>query len=162
VTNIVGGVVPAVTSIVGGLPVVSPIASVIAPVGPVVSNILGGAGGLLGGGGVPTLISTSPRPAATTPGVLASGTLNECVYNYTFYTSGIIQINNSFLSPKAGALSGYLPDDRTFVGAFTDGLHIGQSLVPYPVNYVTALIGVTLLNPTILPANLQITDIITW
>ncbi|KAH4228391.1 hypothetical protein HBI05_204640 [Parastagonospora nodorum] len=99
------------------------------------------------------LINGLPKPATlTTPaaalptGVLGSGTVSDKVYNYTFFASGIVQINNSFLQPKRGILSGFLPD-RLLCGLFSDGLHIGRHIVPYPTAYVQVIIGINLSPP---------------
>lgn len=54
-----------------------------------------------------------------------------------------MQVNNSYLSPKQGTLSGFL-GDKTFTGLFADGLHIGKHVVEYPPGYTGALGGVKL------------------
>jgi hypothetical protein len=87
---------------------------------------------------------TITTPAAALPtGVLGAGTVSDRVYNYTFFASGIVQVNNSFLQPRRGILSGFLPD-RTLAGLFLDGLHVGQHIIPYPVAYLTIIAGISL------------------
>jgi hypothetical protein len=65
------------------------------------------------------------------------------VYNYTFFSSGIVQINNSFLQPARQILAGFL-SDRTLAGLFADGLHIGQHIIPYPVAYIRVIASLSI------------------
>jgi hypothetical protein len=65
------------------------------------------------------------------------------VYNYTFFATGIVQINNAFLQPRRGILSGFL-NDRTLCGLFQDGLHIGRHIIPYPPQYLFVITGIAL------------------
>jgi hypothetical protein len=75
--------------------------------------------------------------------VILSGVINDRVYNWTFFSSGVVQVNNAYLSPRLNAFSGFLTD-RTYVGLFQDGLHIGKYTVPYPAQYLPLLAGYNL------------------
>jgi hypothetical protein len=72
------------------------------------------------------------------------------VYNYTFYATGIVQINGAFLQPALKILAGFL-SDRTLVGLFIDGLHIGEHIVPYPVTYLEVIVAAGVVLPAAPP-----------
>jgi hypothetical protein len=77
------------------------------------------------------------------PRIIQSGTVVDKAFNWSFYNNGAVQIENNFLFPRQGVISGLLPD-RTFAGLFVDGLHIGAHIVPYPAGYLPLLTGVKL------------------
>ncbi|CBY01609.1 predicted protein [Plenodomus lingam JN3] len=61
---------------------------------------------------------------------IASGTVSDLSHDWTFYSSGLVQIDEVFLNPFTGLLAGFL-SDGTSVGLFVDGLHIGVHVVVY-------------------------------
>jgi hypothetical protein len=87
------------------------------------------------------LAALPTKPAS--PSIILKGTVASKVYNYVFYSSGIVQINSSLLSPKKNVFTGFL-NDGTFCGLFTDGLHIGRNLIPYPPQFAPLLAGLAL------------------
>jgi len=93
----------------------------------------------------PILPGTPTTPANPRSSIISTGTVADNYYTYIFYSSGVTQINNSYLSPRTGILSGFL-NSRTFSGLFTDGLHIGRHVIPYPPQYLYSIQGVALLS----------------
>jgi hypothetical protein len=102
-------------------------------------------------GAVPGLLNGALPPGNAVPGpvrtpsakVIQTGVINDRVYYWTFYSSGVVQVNNAYLSPRLNAFTGFL-EDRTYVGLFQDGLHIGRHIVPYPAPYLPLIKGFTL------------------
>jgi hypothetical protein len=100
---------------------------------------------------VPGLLNGAPPPGNAVPGpvrtpaakVIQTGVINDRVYYWTFYSSGVVQVNDAYLSPRLNAFTGFL-EDRTYVGLFLDGLHIGRHIVPYPAPYLALIKGYTL------------------
>jgi hypothetical protein len=72
------------------------------------------------------------------------------VYNYTFYATGIVQVNGAFLQPALNIFAGFLTD-RTLVGMFLDGLHIGEHIVPYPIAYIRVIAAAGVVLPVAPP-----------
>ncbi|KAH7409768.1 hypothetical protein DE146DRAFT_642917, partial [Phaeosphaeria sp. MPI-PUGE-AT-0046c] len=83
-----------------------------------------------------SIFSPSPVPR---PGIIEQGTVFDKTYMWTFFRTGIVRIDESYLVPMTGRFVGYLPDD-TLAGLFVDGLHIGEHVVPYPPEYLKLLI----------------------
>jgi hypothetical protein len=81
-------------------------------------------------------IFPTPTPR---PGVVESGVVLEGSYSYVFYATGVVKVAGSYLIPKAGQFIGFLSDD-TLVGLFSDGLHIGEHLIPFPDAYLKLLV----------------------
>ncbi|OAL00841.1 hypothetical protein IQ06DRAFT_368849 [Phaeosphaeriaceae sp. SRC1lsM3a] len=111
--------------ILGGLPIVT--------FSPALANNLASA--------VPISLSTdtfSTSPA-TRPSIIEHGTIYDKTYTWTFFRSGVVRVDASYLVPIEGRFVGFLPDD-TLVGLFVDGLHIGEHIIPYPAAYLSLLI----------------------
>ncbi|XPS81498.1 hypothetical protein M3J07_013460 [Ascochyta lentis] len=81
------------------------------------------------------------------PTVIDSGKVIDKVFTWTFYSTGLVKVDNNFLSPSAGPLQGFLPDG-TRIGLDSDGLYIGwEHRVPYPSEYLPTIAGVSLPPP---------------
>lgn len=63
-----------------------------------------------------------------------SGTVTENAHTWSFFSSGRVQVDDSFVSSLTRELLVFLPDG-IMVGLFNDGLHIGEHVVPYPPEF---------------------------
>ncbi|KAF1350270.1 hypothetical protein EJ07DRAFT_184244 [Lizonia empirigonia] len=149
-TNVASGL-PAAGGLLGGLPAAGGLLGGLGALTSALPALPAPTGGLLGGLGaltsaLPASTGLLTPPKSTVPRIILSGTIVDKAYNWAFYNNGAVQVELNFLFPRQGILSGLLPD-RTFVGLFADGLHIGVHVVSYPTSYLPLLTGVKLLLP---------------
>ncbi|UPX12678.1 uncharacterized protein EKO05_0003218 [Ascochyta rabiei] len=83
----------------------------------------------------------------TASAIIESGTVVDKVFFWTFYSTGLVQVDGNFLSPFTGPLQGLLPDG-TRIGLDSAGLYIGsEHRVPYPAEYSSIIAGQALPSP---------------
>ena len=148
-----------------GLPAISSLPSVVAPllssipvpavsgiladpvgsIPSIASSLLPGLGNAVGGvvnsvisGPVATPNPATPQVSPPAPAdaiIVASGTVLDNVHTWTFYTNSVVQVDQTFLSPFSGVLWSVLPSGIAVI-LYTDGLHVGSNIVPYPAAFL--------------------------